>query len=127
MRPNIQVRVYRPRQVMLGMDKPRHKKRGSALLSANQCKQLGFMVVAAFAIGLVLTHVIHSRVTDLRGKADLLQTSYTGIAEENERLLATEAQLASKTQVVTLAKRKLKLYEPAQGQVRRMYNAGFLL
>jgi len=112
---------------MFDSDKPRHKKRGSLLLSANQCVQLGFMVVAAFAIGLVLTHVIHSRVTDLRVKADQLHASYTAFAEENNRLLAMETQLASKTQVVTLAKRKLKLYEPAQGQVRRMYNAGFLL
>ena len=105
---------------MFDSDKPRYKKRGSVLLSANQWVQLGFMVVAAFAIGLVLTHVIHSRVTDLRVKADQLHASYTAFAEENKRLLATEAQLASKTQVVTFAKRKLKLYEPDQSQVRRM-------
>lgn len=112
---------------MFDSDKPRHKKRGSVLLSANQCKLLGLLALAACIGGLVLTHVIYSRVTDLRVKADQLQTSYTAIAEENKRLLAMETQLASKTQVVTLAKRKLKLYEPAQGQVRRMYNAGFLL
>ena len=120
MRPNIHVRVYRPRQVMLAMDEPRHKKRGSALLSANQCKLLGLLAVAACIGGLALTHVIQVRVADLRAKADQLQTSFNAIAEENKRLVATEAQVASKTQVVALAKRKLKLCEPDHGQVRRM-------
>ena len=49
MRPNIQVRVYRPRQIMFDSDKPRPRQRGSALLSANRCKLLGLLVVAVSA------------------------------------------------------------------------------
>jgi cell division protein FtsL len=120
MRPNIQVRVYRPRQIMFDSDKPRYKKRGSVLLPANQCKLLGLLAVAACIGGLVLTHALQVRVADLRTKADQLQASYTAFTEENKRLVATEAQLASKTQVVALATRKLKLYEPGHSQIRRM-------
>lgn len=120
MRPNIHVRVYRPRQVMLAMDEPRRKQRGSALLSGSQYKLLGLLAVAACIGGLALTHVIQTRVADLRVKADQLHASFNAISEENKRLMATEAQVASKTQVVALAKRKLKLIEPDQGQVRRM-------
>jgi cell division protein FtsL len=105
---------------MFDGDKPCSKNRGSALLSANQCKLLGLLAVAACIGGLALTHLFQVRVADLRTKADQLQTTYNVFAEENKRLLATEAQLASKTQVVALATRKLKLYEPGQGQVRRM-------
>lgn len=120
MRPNIQVRVYRPRQIMFDSDKPRSRQRGSALLSANHCKLLGLLAVAACIGGLALTHVLHAKVANLRTKADQLQASYSAFVEENKRLVATEAQLASKTQVVMLATKKLKLYEPGQGQVRRM-------
>lgn len=120
MRPNRQVGVYRPRQVLLASDTPRHKKRGAGLLAANQCKLLGLMAMAACVIGLVLTHCIHARVTDLQAKAAQLQASYSAFADENTRLVATEGQAASKIQVVALAKRKLKLFEPDHGQVRRM-------
>lgn len=121
MRPfTAQVRVYRPRQVMFGLDKFGHKQQGLRRPAAIQYKRLGLMMMAAIVIGLGFTQIIHVRVTDLRGKADHLQVSYSVFADENKRLMATEAQLASKTQVVELAKRKLKLFEPDQGQVRRM-------
>jgi cell division protein FtsL len=105
---------------MFDSDKPRSRQRGSALLSANQCLLLGLLAVAACIGGLALTHVLHAKMADLRTKTDQLQASYNAFAEENKRLMATEAQLASKTQVVMLATKKLKLYEPGQGQVRRM-------
>jgi len=120
MRPNISVHVYRPRQVLLTREKPEKNTLHFVLLPPNRYKRLGLMVVAALAIGWGLTHFFHLRIVELRAKVDQLQTNNTAMADENNRLVATGAQVASKTQVVTLAKRKLKLFEPDQGQVRRM-------
>ncbi len=49
-----------------------------------------------------------------------MQARNITVANENIRLLATRAQLASKTHIVSLAERKLNLFEPDKGQVRRM-------
>ena len=76
--------------------------------------------MAALVIGQGLTHFSHVKVIELQAKIDQLQTSNTIIADKNNRLVAAGAQQASKAQVVALAKRKLKLFEPDQGQVRRM-------
>ena len=90
------------------------------MLGFERLPWMGLLVVAACIGGLALTHVLHAKVADLRTRADQLQASYSAFAEENKRLVATEAQLASRTQVVMLATKKVKLYEPGQGQVRRM-------
>jgi len=121
MRPNINVRAYRPRQVILATKgKPRKNTRSFELLSPNHCKQLGLMAVVALGIGLGLTQFFHGRIVELQSRVDQLHTSNTVIVEKNNRLVAAGAQVSSKTQVVALAKRKLKLFEPDQGQVRRM-------
>lgn len=125
MTPNASVRVYRPRQVVLtkaGLTKvmPRNASRRITLLSAAHCKCLGAIGVAVLIIGLGVTQFVHGRMVALQAKADEIQASNTSIANENIRLLAARAQVASKTQVAALAKTKLKLFEPDQGQVRRM-------
>ncbi len=120
MRPNINVFVYRPRQVILAKRSPRKNTLHFVRLAPNQCKRLGLMVMAALVIGQGLTHFSHVKVIELQAKIDQLQTSNTIIADKNNRLVAAGAQQASKAQVVALAKRKLKLFEPDQGQVRRM-------
>jgi uncharacterized protein HemX len=104
----------------LAKEKPRKTSPRFALLSAAQCKLIGMVVVVALVVGFGLTQVLHGRMVELRAKADQLQASNTAIANENIRLLAARAQVASKTQVTALAKTKLKLFEPDQGQVRRM-------
>jgi len=76
--------------------------------------------VVALGIGLGLTQFFHGRIVELQSRVDQLHTSNTVIVEKNNRLVAAGAQVSSKTQVVALAKRKLKLFEPDQGQVRRM-------
>lgn len=120
MTPNIHVYVYRPRQVIPAKGSPRKNTLHFVRLAPNHCKQLGLIVMAALVIGLGLTQFFHVRIVDLQAKVDQLQISYTVIADKNNRLVATDAQVASKTQVVALAKRKLKLLEPAQGQVCRL-------
>lgn len=120
MTPNIHVYVYRPRQVILAKGSPRKKPLHFVRLAPNQCKQLGLLLMAALVIGLGLTQFFHGRIVELQAKVDQLQTSYTVSADKNNRLVAAGAQVASKAQVVALAKRKLKLFEPDQGQVCRL-------
>jgi hypothetical protein len=120
MTPHINVRAYRPRQVTLAKEKHRKKTRRFVLLSPDQRKQPGLMVVMALVMGLGLTQFFHVRIVELRARIDQLQTSNAVIANENNRIEAASVQLTSKTQIVALAKRKLKLFEPDHGQVRRM-------
>ena len=120
MPPHIKVCAYRPRQVTLAKEKPRKNTRRFVLLSPDQCKQLGFMVVVALVIGMGMTQFFYFKIVDLRAKVDQLQTSNTAIANENNRIEAANAQVASKTQIVAIAQRKLKLFKPDHGQVRRL-------
>jgi mRNA-degrading endonuclease toxin of MazEF toxin-antitoxin module len=120
MTPTLNVRAYRPRQVVFAKGKAQKNTRHFVLLSPRQYKQLGLIVVAAVVVGLGLTRFFHGRTVELRAKVDQLQISNTVIADENKSLVAAGAQLASKTQVAALAKRKLNLFEPDQRQVRRL-------
>ena len=121
MRPNINVFVYRPRQVILAKERPRKNTRHFEVLSPIQSKLLGLMVIAVLVIGLGLTQSLHVRIVELQTEVDQLQTSNTVIANENNRLVADGGQVASKAQVVALAQKRLKLFAPAQGQVHRMW------
>jgi len=113
------VRIYRPRQVVLSKAKAR-KRSDAFLFPRGQGKMLAAMAGVALALGLTLTQVFHGQMVDIRAEAELLQARNSAIASENVRLLAARAQVASKTQVTALAQTKLKLFEPDQGQVRRM-------
>ncbi|MCL2790565.1 MAG: hypothetical protein FWD79_07960 [Desulfobulbus sp.] len=78
------------------------------------------MAGVALVLGLALTQVFRGQVVDMQAKTEQLRARNTAIANENVRLLAARAQVASKTQVAALARTKLQLFEPDQGQVRRM-------
>lgn len=123
MRPTINVRIYRPHQVTLAMGKPKKNTRHLVLLSVNQWKLLVLIVVSALVIGLGLTRFFHGRIVELRAKVTQLQTKNTAIVDEYNSAVAASAQAASKIQVATMAKRKLHLFEPDQGQVRRMWTS----
>lgn len=123
MRPKIHVHVYRPRQVPLAKGTPvtKQKRRQFDLHFPLKCKPLALAAVAALGIGLGVTQFFHGKVAELQVKVGELQASNIAIVAENNRLLATSDQVISKQQVVAaLAKKKVKLYEPDQGQVRRM-------
>jgi uncharacterized protein HemX len=107
--------------VILAKEKPRKNTRCRfVLLSPDQSKKLGLIVAVALISGLGLTHFFHVRIVALRAKVHQLQTSNTVITDTNNRMEADGAHASSKTQVVALAQRKLKLFEPDRGQVRRM-------
>jgi len=105
------------------LPKAKARKRSKMIafrLPGEQGKMLAAMAGVALVLGLTLTQVFHGQMVDIQAKAGQLQARNTAIASENVRLLAARAQVASKTQVAALAKTKLKLFEPDQGQVRRM-------
>ncbi len=78
-------------------------------------------VAAGIALmALAITHHVHGRISDALERSEQLQARNITVANENIRLLATRAQLASKTRITSLAERKLNLFEPDKGQVRRM-------
>lgn len=120
MTPYNNVRAYRPRQVMFANKKPENHSPGASLPSSNQCKLLALTAAAALIISLGLMQYLHCRIGELRAGIDRLQARNSIISQENTRLEAIGAQVASRTQVVALAKRKLKLFEPDHGQVHRM-------
>jgi len=120
MTPNSSVRTYRPRQQVFAKAKPRKRARFAFHLPIAQGKVLAVMAASALVIGLALTQFFHGQTVAMQAGADQLRARNTAIANENVRLLAARAQVASKTQVAILARTKLKLFEPDQGQVRRM-------
>lgn len=117
---NMSVRTYRPQQRVFAKEAPRKRLRSAQFLSVEQGKMLAVVGAAALVIGLVMTQFFHGHIERMQVKAEQLRSSNAAIAYENVRLLASRAQVASKTQVTALAKTKLKLFEPDQGQVRRM-------
>ena len=78
------------------------------------------MVAIALITGLAITQFFHGQVQNTRTSVMQLQGKNAVIGNENMRLLATRAQLASKTKIVSHAGVKLHLFEPGKGQVHRM-------
>jgi hypothetical protein len=99
---------------------PRSKVRLAFQLSVEQGKVLAIVAAVALVLGLALSLIFQGRIADLQAGAEQMRSRNAAIANENVKLLAARAQVASKTQVAALAKSKLKLFEPDQGQVRRM-------
>ena len=120
MMTNVSVRTYRPRQQAALRDSRREKPRGGLRLSGEVRKYLAIMVAVALVVGLVITQLFYGQMMDMRARAEQLRGLNASVSNENVRLLAFRAQLASKSHVVALASTKLNLHEPDKGQVRRM-------
>lgn len=120
MMPNVSVRTYKPRQQLFSKEKPRKRFQFPLHLSVEQGKIIGVVFAVALVISLALTQFFHGQLSSMQAQAEILQARNNTIANENIRLLASRAQVASKTHIAALAKTKLKLFEPDQGQVRRM-------
>jgi demethoxyubiquinone hydroxylase (CLK1/Coq7/Cat5 family) len=120
MMPNVSVRTYRPRQQAAPRETRREKPRNGLGLSAETRKYLAIMVAVALVAGLVVTQFFYGQMMDMRSRAEQLRGLNTSVYNENVRLLAFRAQLASRSHVAALAGTKLNLYEPDKGQVRRM-------
>ena len=78
------------------------------------------MATVGLVLGLVVTQFFHGQMVDMRSRAEKVRILNTSISNENIRLLSVRAQLASKNHIISLAGKKLNLFEPGQGQVHRM-------
>jgi len=94
--------------------------RFSLSISGEQRKWITLMVVFALVTGVAVTQFFHGQMVDMRSRAEKVRTLNANISTENIRLLSVRAQLTSKGHIVTLAGKKLNLFEPGQGQVHRM-------
>ena len=118
MASNVTLKNYRLQQAPL---KARRRKMSfNLIVSLEERKVLAVMVAIAFVTGLTITQFFHGQLVDTRTRVVQLQGKNSAIANENVRLLAARAQLASKIQVVSHAGTKLNLFEPEKGQVHRM-------
>ena len=120
MTPNVSVRTYRPRQQASLREERQANPRFNACLSGETRKYIAVVVAVALVAGLAITQFFYGQMMDMRARAEQLRGQNASIYNENVRLLASRAQLASKTHVVAIAGTKLNLFEPDKGQVRRM-------
>jgi cell division protein FtsL len=121
MAPNVSVRTYKPRQQTFSHKKNNQtRSRFTLSFSSGQGKVMAALLAVTVVTGLGLTQFFHGQISDMRARAEQLRAKNASTANENVRLLAGRAQLASKTQVAALAATKLNLFEPDKGQVRRM-------
>ena len=117
---NANVRIYRPPQQVASRARRREAPWFSLGLSTELRKWAAVMATVALVLGLVVTQFFHGQMVDMRSRAEKVRILNTNISNENVRLLSVRAQLASRTQIVSLAGKKLNLFEPVQGQVHRM-------
>lgn len=118
--PNVSVKTYRPRQQVSFREERRSNTRFSFSMSGKARKYSAILVAVALVAGLTITQFFHGQMTDMRVRAEQVRAKNTAVGNENVRLLAVRAQLASKTHIAALVGTKLNLFEPGKGQVRRM-------
>ena len=119
MASNVNIRSYRRQQVSLKAGR-RKLFLAKITISTETQKVMAIMVAIALITGLAITQFFHGQVQNTRTSVMQLQGKNAVIGNENMRLLATRAQLASKTKIVLHAGIKLHLFEPEKGQVHRM-------
>lgn len=81
---------------------------------------MSLMTIAALGIGLGLTQYLHGRISELRTSTEILKVEHGVIAENKYRLEMVEAQIGAKSQIISQAKRKLRLMEPEQWQLQQL-------
>ena len=113
------IRNYRLQQTTLKAGR-RKVPLFNLVLSREERNILAIIVAVALVTGLAITQFFHGQVVDTKARALQLQSKNSAISNENVRLLATRAQLASKLHIVSYARAKLNLFEPEKGQVHRM-------
>ena len=119
MASNVNIRSYRVQQVSRKAGR-RKLFLSKIKVSPETQKVVAIMIAIALVAGLAITQFFHGQVVNTRASVIQLQSKNAVIANENIRLLATRAQLASKTKVASHAGAKLHLFEPEKGQVHRM-------
>ena len=119
MASNVNIRSYKLQQASLKAGR-RKVFLANITISPEVKKVMAIMVVIALVAGLAITQFFHGQIVNTKARVIQLQSKTSVIGNENVRLLATRAQLASKTQIASHAGAKLNLFEPEKGQVHRM-------
>jgi hypothetical protein len=119
MASNVNIRSYKLQQASLKAGR-RKVFLSKITLSQGSWKIMAITVAIALVSGLAITQFLHGQFVNTRATVIQLQSKNAAIGNENMRLLATRAQLASKTKIVSHAGAKLHLFEPDKGQVHRM-------
>jgi uncharacterized protein HemX len=119
MASNVNIRSYRLQQASLKAGR-RKVFLSKISISSEAQKVMAIMVAIALITGLAITQFFHGHIVKTKNSVMQLQSKNAVVGNENMRLLATRAQLASKTKIVSLARVKLHLFEPEKGQVHRM-------
>jgi len=119
MASNVNIRSYKLQQASLKAGR-RKVFLANITISPEVKKVTAIIVAFALVAGLAITQFFHGQVVNTKAMVMLLQSKNSVIGNENVRLLAARAQLASKTQVASHAGAKLNLFEPEKGQVHRM-------
>lgn len=116
----VNARSYRPQAVSLRAGRRTAPSRFSIIFSGEQWKPVAILIAISLVAGLTIAHFFHGKLVDMRAKAEQLRIVNTAIGNENVRLLATRAQLSSKTYIVSRVGARLNLFEPEKGQLHRM-------
>ena len=117
--PGVQIRNYRQKQAA-STSKLRNLSPADISLRSQQMKILIGSVALAVVMGSIMTHGLYGRILASQERVQQLRAEHNVIATKNMQLLAVRAQLTSRTHVLALAEKKLKLFEPEKGQVHRM-------
>jgi cell division protein FtsL len=97
-----------------------HRLKWRLHLSGSVRRFLAMICVVALVVGLLITQFFYGQMMDMRAQAEQLRGVNSQIYNQNVALLAQRARLTSKDRIVAVAAVKLNLFEPDQGQVRRM-------
>ena len=119
MASSVNIRKYKQRQKPFVAGRQTMSQYGK-IFSLDRIRFLTGVSAAAIIVGSLITYGIHGRIVHSMERVQQLRVKNAAVANENVHLLAARAQLASKTHVLALAEKKLKLFEPEKGQVHRM-------
>jgi cell division protein FtsL len=116
---NQSVQVFRPAVAQVGMHRRVVSEREE--LSENFLRQLAVLVVSVVILVSGLSMFLHGQVNRELAVLDQVQSMRRELGNENIRLLANRAELASLAHVEKIASARLGLYLPADGQEIRLY------
>ena len=90
------------------------------VLSQGSVKMLLGFVALAVVTGSIMTYGLYGRIQKTEHRVQQLQAENSVITTRHMQLRAARAQLSSKSHILALVEKRLRLYEPGKGQVHRM-------
>jgi hypothetical protein len=114
MASSVNIRTYRPQQLAV-RESRRAFPRLRIALSRDERRVLIVAAGLALMAGLAITQLFHGRINDTMERTQQLQARNNTVANENIRLLATRAQLASKNPYPGPGRAKIESVRARQG------------